>query len=146
MKTVLLILAGLYLSAFTATAQILNHPVIEKVQVMYKPNKTITTSGQATSSPEIKVNGTTNVTLKNGSEAVKVYLKIKDKQTQAVVYDVNYVINSSDVSDQGVILYKKQGNVLSITNPAIVTLKPYVYELYTEDAAGSKSSIYTIIQ
>ena len=145
MKTVFLLLAGLYLSAFTATAQILDHPVIDKVQVMYKPNKTVASSGQ-TSSPEIKVNGTTNVTLKNGSGAVKVYLKIKDKQTQAVVYEVNYLVNSSDVSAHGVILYKKQGNVLSITNPAIVTLKPYVYELYTEDATGSKSNVYTIIQ
>lgn len=145
MKTILLILAGLYLSAFTATAQSLNHPVIEKVQVMYKPNKAVTAS-EKTSSPEIKVNGTTHVTLKSGAEAAKVYLKIKDKQTQAVIYEVNYVINSSDVTDQGVILYRKQGNVLAISNPTTVTLKPYVYELYTEDAAGGKSSVYTIIQ
>lgn len=145
MKTFLLILAGLFLSAFTASAQIVNHPEIEKVEVMYKPNRGATASGLA-SSPEIKVNGTTLVTLKNGSEAVKIYLKIKDKKTQAIVYDVNYRINSSDVSDQGMILYKKQGNLLSMTNPAIVTLKPYVYELYTEDAAGSKSNVYTIIQ
>ncbi len=146
MKTMFLFLAGLCLSAFTATAQILNHPVIEKVQVMYKPNKTVVASGQAASSPEIKVNGTTHVTLKNGSEAAKVYLKIKDKQTQALVYEVNYPVGSPDVFDQEVILYKKQGNVLSITNPTVVTLKPYVYELYTEDAEGSKSNVYTIIQ
>lgn len=145
MKKLLLLLAGLTLSAFTATAQMINHPVIEKVQVMYKPNKAATASGQA-SSPEMKVNGTTQVTLISGSDAVKVYLKIKDKKTQALVYDVNYTINSADVSDQGVMLYKKQGNMLSITNPATVTLKPYVYEVYTEDAAGSKSSVYTIIQ
>lgn len=146
MKTVFLILAGLCLSAFTATAQILNHPVIEKVQVMYKPDKAVSGAVHEVSSPNIKVKGTTNITLKNDSKAVKIYLKIKDKQTQALVYEVNYVISSSDIFDQGMILYKKQGNVLSITNPATIALKPYVYELYTEDAAGGKSNVYTIIQ
>ncbi len=146
MKTIFLFLAGLCLSAFTATAQVLNHPVIEKVQVMYKPDKAVSGAAHEVSSPSIKVKGTTNITLKSDFEAAKIYLKIKDKQTQVVVYEVNYVINSSDIFDQGLILYKKQGNVLSITNPATITLKPYVYELCTEDAAGGKSNVYTIIQ
>lgn len=145
MKTFLLALAGLCLSVFTSMAQNQGHPVIDNVQVMYKPDKSAAVSGQAFS-PDIKVNGITNVTLKSGYEATKIYLKIKDRQTQAVVYEVNYVIASSDISDNGVSLYKKQGNVLSITNPTIVSLKPYVYELYTDDAAGTKSSLYTIIQ
>jgi hypothetical protein len=145
MKTFLLALAGLCLSVFTSMAQNPGHPVIDNVQVMYKPDKSAAVSGHAFS-PEIKVNGITNVTLKSGYDATKIYLKIKDRQTQAVVYDVNYVIGSLDISNNGVVLYKKQGNVISITNPAIIGLKPYVYELYTEDAAGTKSSLYTIIQ
>jgi len=146
MKTILCILAGICLSVATATAQTLNHPVIEKVQVMYKPDKSVSGLSHEGSSPNIKVNGTISVILKSDSEAAKIYLKIKDKQTQAVIYDVNYLISSADVSEQGVLLYKKQGNVLSVTNPTVVTLMPYVYELYTEDAAGSKSNVYTIIQ
>ncbi len=146
MKTIFLLFAGLCLSAFAASAQILNHPVIEKVQVMYKPDKTVSGTTHEVNSPTIKVKGTAAITLKSDFEAAKIYLKIKDKQTQAVVYDVNYVITSSDISDQGVILYTKRGNVLSVTNPATITLKPYVYELYTEDAGGVKSNVYTIIQ
>jgi len=146
MKTILFILAGLYLSAFTASAQNINHPVIEKVQALYKPDKSVSGSVHEAGSPNIKVKGTVSITLKSGYEADKLYLKIRDNQTQALVYDVNYTISSADVTDQGVLLYKKQGNVLTVTNPAIVTLKPYIYELYTEDAAGNKSSVYTIIQ
>jgi hypothetical protein len=147
MKTIFLVLAGLFLPVLSVVSQTINHPVIEKVQVLYKPNKSVPASGQASSSsPNIKVNGTASITLKNGYEATKIYLKIKDMQSQVVVYEVNYAINSSDLTDHEVIVYKKQGNIISITNPAVVTLKPYVYELYTEDAAGAKTSVYKIIQ
>jgi hypothetical protein len=146
MKRILVTLAGLFLFALNAVAQTANHPVIEKVQVMYKPDKSVSNTATGVSSPNIQVNGIVHVTLKSGYDADKLYLKIRDKQTQAQVYDIHYTIGSADVTNQGVLLYKKQGNVLSITNPAVLTLKPYVYELYTEDAEGNKSSVYTIIQ
>lgn len=146
MKTIFYVLAGLYLSVLTATAQTLNHPVIEKVQTMYKPDQSVGAINQPSSSPEIKVHATVTVHLKSNYDAVRIYLKIRDQQTQATLYDVNYQVSSSDVSDQGVLLYKKQGTILSITNPAAMSLRPYVYELYTVDAGGSKSNVYTIIQ
>ncbi len=146
MKLILTIATAAWLSACTAVAQSLNHPVIEKVQVIYKPVKSAPDSVQGPASPNISVNGTTHISLRSGNNAAKVYLRIKDKQNQALIYDVNYPVSPSDVSDHGVILYKREGNIISITNPSVVSLKPYVYELYTEDAAGHKSSIYTIIQ
>jgi hypothetical protein len=146
MKTVSSFIAGLCLFVSSAIAQTINHPVLEKVQVSYKPVKTASPASVATAAPSIKVTGTVNVTLKAGYDAAKIYLKIKDKQTQVTVYEVNYMINSADVNDHGIIVYKKQDNILYITNPAVVTLKPYVYELYTEDGAGNQSVVYSIIQ
>lgn len=146
MKTVSSFIAGLCLFVYSAVAQTPNHPVIEKVQVAYKSVKTTVSAGPATGAPSINVNATTNITLKAGYDAAKIYLKIKDKQTQAAVYEISYTINSADVTDHGVLVYKKQNNIVAITNPATMVLKPYVYELYTEDAAGNKSIVYSIIQ
>jgi len=43
-------------------------------------------------------------------------------------------------------LFKKEGDTLSLSNPAFIPLKSYLYEISTEDASGVRSSVYTIIQ
>lgn len=131
---------------FSTTAQTISHPVIEKAQAMYKPVPAASPSSTVAITPEISVKATIDVTLKNGYDAVKIYLKVIDKQGLMPVYEVNYLLNSSDVTLGGIVTFKKQGNVITMTNPATVTLKPFIYELYTEDAAGKKSSVYSIIQ
>lgn len=148
MKLILTIATAAWLSAYTAVAQSLNHPVIEKVQVIYKPVKSLPDPGQGSgpASPNISVNGTTHISLRSVTDVARIYLRIKDKQNQMLIYEVNYAVNASDVSGQGLMLCKQEGNVISITNPSVFNLKPYVYELYTEDPTGRKSSIYTIIQ
>lgn len=131
---------------FSTTAQTVIHPVIEKVQAVYKPVPVAAQSSTAAAAPEIRVKATLDVTLKNGHDAVKIYLKMIDKQGLAPVYEVSYPLNASDVNVGGIVTFKKQGNVITMTNPATVTLKPFIYELYTEDATGKKSSVYSIIQ
>lgn len=141
MKSLFLVLTGLSLSVFTVKAQTGNHPVIEKTEVSYSP-----VASANTSSPEISVKGTVAITLKSGFDATKIILTVRDEQTLAVIYQVDYTIASADVMDNGTVLYKKEGNILYLTNPATIPLKPYIYELFTEDATETESIIYSITQ
>lgn len=146
MKKTLFLMAGLCLLASPAAAQAPPHPVIENLKVIYKPVKEAVPSGTLAITPGIKVKGTAVISLKEGFDAAKIVIRILERQSKAVVYQVTYVINAPEVREQGLLLYKKEGNVVSITNPGTVSLKPYVYEVYTEDEGATKSSVYSIIQ
>ncbi len=147
MKTFFLIVATSCLIPFYTMAQSINHPTIEKVQVLYKTTPTNGSQQPTGGAPEIRVQAKATITLKNNTDAVKVFLKIRNKQTNAVIYQVNYLINSAPVNGtNGLVLYKKEATNLTITNPDSFVLQPYVYEIYTEDAQSTQSIIYSIIQ
>jgi hypothetical protein len=141
MKTHFIIALAICLPVYAAMAQVSNHPSIKKMEVSYSP-----VASANTSSPEISVKWTAAITLQTGFNAAKIILTVKDEQTLAVIYQVNYTIASADVMNNGIVLYKKDGDTLYITNPASIPLKPYIYELYTEDVSETKSIIYSITQ
>lgn len=146
MKIPFLILAFAAIFHSQLFAQIIDHPVIEKVQAFYKPTAN-TNSQQGTQGiPSIKVVATIKVNLKDSIDAVKLYLKITNQQTGQVIYNVNYLLNSAPVIDNGVTLYKKENNVVELVNPAEISLRPFRYELYTEDAQGNPGIVYTTMQ
>lgn len=132
------------LPAFSAFSQTVNHPLIEQVKVLYKPVPASPGNPQPASS--IMVRASVLITLKQEQDALKIYLKVKDKESLASLYEVAYTIASPDIKEQGLVVYHKTGLTLSLVNPAVLVLKPYIYELCTEDAAGHKSALYTIIQ
>lgn len=144
MRTVLLRALLACLPAFSAFSQTVSHPLIEQVKVLYKPVPASPGNPQPASS--IVVRASVLVSLKQEQDGLKIYLNMKDKESQASLYEAVYTIASPDIKEQGLVVYHKTGLLLSLLNPAVLVLKPYVYELCTEDAAGHKSALYTIIQ
>lgn len=146
MKTILLALTGLCLFALSSVAQTVHHPIIENVKASYRSQPMNAGNGGPSSGVGIQVKNTVTIELKPGADAVKIYLKVSDKQSGSVIYQADYPFSSSVVEQNGVQLFKKEGDTLSLSNPALIPLKPYLYEISTEDASGVRSSVYTIIQ
>lgn len=148
MKTLVTVLLAILICTHFCAAQNLNHPTVEQLQASYKPSVPPTGSSQPGSGvPDIKVQAKVVITLKNNTDAVKLFLKITDKQSHVVIYEVSYPVNSATVTRaDGLVLFSKENGDLQITCPDIISLKPYVYDLYTEDAKGAKTSVYTVIQ
>ena len=147
MKPFFLIIVTSCLLPFYTLAQSINHPTIEKLRVIYKPVPVCSNTLAANGAPDIKVQAKMVITLKPDTTASTIYVKVISKQTNTIVYQVNYPLNSAAINgDGGTLLYKKENNTIEIYNPSVVSLKPYVYELYTEDAQGKKSDTYSITQ
>lgn len=125
-------------------SQNMNHPTIDKVQTSYKavPSSSIPPPG---GSPNISVRAETSITLKTtGTD--KIYLKMMDAQNN-ILYQVNYGVNAQALTDaQGNKLFYKEGNIIHIGNPNTLSLKPYKYEIYTEDGQGNASLKYIVNQ
>lgn len=77
----------------------------------------------------------------------KVYFKIINPADSSVVYDVNYAMSSSPVTDaSGLLLCLINNTSVQLINPNPLPLQAYTYQVQTEDASGNKSAAYTMLQ
>lgn len=134
-----------FFTAQLASGQVQDHPTVEKIKVMYKATNEATTitSGK----PNIKVKANATVTLKTTTSVTKLYFKILNKTSGTVVYQVDYNLNASPVTDSlGQKLFGRDGLVVCIGDPSSILLDTYSYELITEDAQGNQTAAFTTIQ
>lgn len=120
-----------------------NHPSISSVSVRYKaaPQGTVNSVLNIQAVPEATVSLVAN------SGATKIYFKIIDNTSNTVVYQVNYSLSSGTVTNgQGKKLFENSNGVLFISNGSPVTLKPYKFELYTENAQSVATPVFSVIQ
>jgi hypothetical protein len=121
------------------------HPVIEKLEVAYKQAPNLSSSSN--SSLKVNTQQIATIKLKTDSLVSKLFFKIVNLQDKTILYDVNYAINSpTKTNADGLVLFKRENNVITITNPNPVELRLYQYELITEDEKGIKSLLYQSIQ
>lgn len=137
----LIIIALLFLGTITAFAQTNNHPTVASFKVNYKPE----TGANQSSGMKCIPNAT--ITLKPNSNAVKVYFKIMTVEESNVIYQVNYMLNSAAVNNnEGKKLFENNNGAIFISNGQALNLKPYSYQIETEDANGNKTTVYSAVR
>lgn len=121
-----------------------SHTTISDVKIVYKP---IISSGSVTPTSYLQCAPVSTITLKPNVSASKIYLKILDKVNNSVLYEVNYTLNQQPILTQsGDVIFKKEGNLIIIKADVVFNLKPYKYEIATEDASNVKSDNYSVIK
>ncbi|MCA6435098.1 MAG: hypothetical protein ACK5QC_01905 [Bacteroidota bacterium] len=125
----------------SAKAQNTNsHPTIDSVKVKYS-SASNADIGSLTGIP------TATITLKNAINASKIYLKIVDKTNNNIVYQINYNLTSPTIiNNQQKLLFEKSNNKVYISNGLPLPLKPYAFEIKTEDSQNIQTQIFSIIQ
>jgi hypothetical protein len=121
-----------------------SHTTIENLSVSYK--SAAATSGGA-NLLDMKCTPNATITLKQNVTVKKIYVKILDNETNTVLYQVNYLLSSSPVSAQdGTKLFEVTNNVISFSTGQLTTLKPYVYQIQTENNQSELSTIYSEVK
>lgn len=137
---------GLSLNKISAQAQ-QAHPTINNFVVSYKPIAQLATNTNTNSFPEIRVIPQATITLNPAASVSKIYFKILNSATNAIIYQVNYTINSAVViNNSGKKLFENTSGVIFISNGQDLALKPYKYEVTTEDAQVIMSPVFTAIK
>ena len=117
-----------------------SHSTISSVKVSYKSVSQTTASISA-------INGIpqTTITLAPSANASKIHFKILDNLTNAILYEINYSTNSQAIiNNTGIKLFEKIGNLIYISNGIELPLRPYKYQLQTQDNLGNNSALYTL--
>jgi hypothetical protein len=133
-----------YVASYSQSAAIISHSTIASFKVSYKsvPQATLNPN-----SPGIQSIPQATITLKPNVNVAKIYFKIIDNVTKAVIYEVSYNTNASPViNSSGIQLFKNTNGVITISNGKTLTLRPFLYNIQTEDNLSQLSTIYNIIQ
>lgn len=117
-----------------------NHSTINDLSVSYK---SAPASLGGTNLSDMKCTPQATITLKANANVSRIYFKITDPQSNTVVYQVNYALSASPVITNGVKLFEITGDVIYLSTGQLTTLRPYVYELKTEDSNDNQSTAYT---
>lgn len=134
------ILSMLMFSYLKNYSQDINHSTISDVNVSYKTSMLSTNN---TPSAGVKVEPKIVVNLIADTLIKKVYVKMLNKNNNAVLYQVNYDINNSPVVDEnGRSLFIKTDNALEMIIPQIIDLGSCVFILNTEDKNNALSEDY----
>lgn len=117
-----------------------NHPSIQTVTVSYRA---MAQSGQSigqgiTGFPCAKV------ALKPGNNAAIIYFKISNATTNTVIYQSSYGIGSAAVMSEGNTLFDNSNGILTLGYDHALPIKPYKYELWTEDAQHNASPAFLL--
>jgi hypothetical protein len=138
MKKIILIFLFSGLKVF---AQSLNHPTIDKLEVSYKlPD--VSTNDSIT-----MVRSQNVLTLKANVDVSVIYFKILNESNNTIVYQVDYLANSSAItSPEGIVLFRKEANIIYIKSANEIPLNIYLYQITTEDSQGIVSEVYTDIK
>lgn len=142
MKTRMLVLLVILFQINLIKGQV--HPTINDVKVGYKP---VVNTGSVLPSAYMQCAPVATITLKSNINASKIYLKVLDKTSNASLYEINYSLAIDPVYNQnGDLIFKKEGNVVIIRSNVVLNLKPYLFEIATEDNNNVKTENYTTIK
>lgn len=136
-RTALFLLSLVFFSTFLL-AQNTTHPTIESLEVSYKdPEQILVDSLRLIRSQSvIKLKDETNITI--------LHFKIINESDNNIVYQVDYNLNSPVIAnEEGVILFKKDGNLCHVSSWPEMPLKLYLYQITTENSQGEISEVYS---
>lgn len=131
------------LSSQTATT----HPTINDVVVFYSSSPQTTLSGSSNSPMAIASIPNATVSLKSQVNIAKIHLKIVNLANDSILYNINYTINSSIVTNSsGKKLFENNNGSIYVSPGFAMPLKPYSYKVSTEDTLQILSPVFSKIQ
>ncbi len=86
------------------------------------------------------------VMLKPGAGPETIFLEIRNRQSNALLYAVSYDLDTAPYSTNGQLLFSGQGRRYVLSCPLALPLSSYLYKIYTADAQGTHSSIFSTRQ
>jgi len=134
----LIFLIALLCAAGSSWAQAPLHSSIQKLEASYRIVDASTEIMQVTQHMHIGLN--------TGADVQTIHVVVKDAQTDAVVYQVSYTGNTTQTAPDGRVLFSRNGNTIEISNPTSIDLRPFTYELTTENSSGQLSELFTDTQ
>lgn len=135
----------LFCFKFKAIAQ-QSHPTINNVDVWYKSEPPSASTG-TTNSSGFQAAPQATITLKPSVNVSKIYFKIIDNVTNSIIYQINYAINSATITNSsGKKLFENNNGTIFISNGVELPLKPYKYEITTEDVPGNLSPVFSVVK
>ncbi|MGE0567814.1 MAG: hypothetical protein AB7O73_07685 [Bacteroidia bacterium] len=137
MKNKLFITLVLVFFSLCYFSQTTNHSTIESIKVGYK---SVPGTGGGMNLSNIQCIPQATITLKSNNNAAKIHFKMYKAQNNELVFEISQDLNAStNVNQDGILLFKNSSGVINISNGATVKLEPYKYVLQTEDAQNNKS-------
>lgn len=125
----------LILSNIIIVAQ--NHPTIDKLEVSYKESSVLIDTINMVRSQSV-------LTLKANTDVSVIHFKIINESNNTTAYQVDYLGNSPAITNpEGIVLFKKEANLIYIKSAIEIPLNAYLYQITTEDSQGIVSEIYS---
>jgi len=122
-------------------SQTQSHPTISDVKVVYKAVfQSSTTIANIQAIPESTINLSTQTNIS------RIYFTIQDPDNNAILYNVNYLINSPTVTSNGATLFENNNGSIFISSGQPIGLKPYTIKVQTSDTLQNQSTIFSLIQ
>ncbi len=120
------------------------HSTIDNVNVSYK---SVAQNSVSASLANLQVVSNATITIKANVPVSKIHLKIKSQEDNSVVYQTNHSLNSSNITNEaGFLIFGVESNIVYISNGSAISLKPYIYEIQTEDSSGNLSPLFSAIK
>lgn len=118
-----------------------NHATLDSVLVSYQA-----TASNPAQVNDIYVKPDVLVMLKPGAGPEKIFLEIRNRESNALLYAVNYDLGMAPYSSNGELLFSGQGRKYVLSCPLALPLSSYLYKIYTADAQGTHSSTFSTRQ
>lgn len=118
-----------------------SHPTLDSVLVSYQA-----AASDPAQANDIYVKPEVLVMLKPGAGPEKIFLEIRDRQSNALLYAVNYDLDTAPYSANGQLLFSGQGRKYVLSCPLTLPLSSYSYKIYTSDTQGIHSSTFSTRQ
>lgn len=123
------------------------HPTIDDVKVFYFSSPQTTLAALSSSPFSIASIPQAIITLKTAVNASKIYFKIVNVANDSILYSVNYLINSSTVTNSsGKKMFENSNGFVFVSPGTAFTLQPYSYKVSTEDSLQVVSPVFSKIQ
>lgn len=139
MKKIIIVLIVFIFPAISVAQE---HSTIERLEVNYKLSTHDTLSLDS-----VKVNAFLKVTLKNSTGLTKIHLKVKNIFSSEVLFQVENINPEVPViGEEGLVLFQKTGEIISMNCPNKWPLSSYLYEIITENENSDESEPFIQIQ
>lgn len=145
-KVIYLVIVFVCVTITNFLAQNVLHPTISEVIVQYSAvaqNTAPINPGDAL----IQAIPQVTIALTSGSNVSKIYFEILDAQTSAILYQVNYQMSSAAVfNSSGKKLFENTNGTIFVSPGQTVSLRPYKFQIKTEDNQQIMSVVYSTIR
>ncbi len=149
MKTIILLATGFFFAiSFSLRSQTTTtHPTIDDLNVQYLSSPQTTLSGLSNSLMSLASIPQATISLKTQVNISKIYFKIVNIANDSTLYNINYNIGSSSVTNSsGKKLFDNNNGNIFISPGSPMPLKPYSYKVSTEDTLQVLSPVFSKIQ